>query len=157
MHSPQPPHPPCIPTPSSPIYLSSVTRRNTHTFTYTIVNKFAHAHTSMHAQSTNTLLSLTHSLTYHAYTQRHSHTLTQTQLHTSTHPAAYLHTYTQTYTQAHALTQSHPLLLSGTHTSASQTIAGLRHQTRCRNKLGQCVLVQVRLVLAHRRYWRVAQ
>ena len=83
IHSPQPPHPPCIPTSSSPIYLSSVTRRNTHTFIYTIINKFAHAHTSMHAQSTNTLLSriFTHVHTQtHALTQSHPLLLSHTHL-----------------------------------------------------------------------------
>ena len=47
------------------------------------------------------------------------------------------------------------LLPPHAHTPGGQKAAGLRHQTRCRK--GQFVLIQVRLVLAHRRYWRVAQ
>ena len=135
MHSPQLPH--AFSLRSNLLILiyqyqiSSLTQLTTNTFICTVCTLTVCTpciHPCTHDPTL--FLSLTHSLTYAPH-----------------------HTYTHIHKQIHELRLSH----SHTHTSASQNIAGLRHQTRCRKRLGQCVLVQVRLVLAHRRYWRVAQ
>ena len=110
----------------------------THMYTRTHSLSDTHAHTSLHS-CTNT--PLMHARTHTSAPPIHS--LSHPHIHSLTRIHRYHHQYTRTRTHS--------------HNSASAKLAGLRHQTRCQKRWGQCVLVAVRLVLAHRRYWRVAQ
>ena len=137
-----------LPIPHLLIKVDTSQHTNTHFHMHTYT-RFAHTHTCTYrypcTHDPPTLsLSLTHSLTHIPCT--HSKTPTHT-------PIQMLHTYTRPITHTSKYINS----LSLTHTSASEKLAGLRHQTGCRKRWGQCVLVQVRLVLVHRRYWGVAQ
>ena len=94
----------------------------------------------------------------HAYIHTHrdnpSDTTTTTHIHThtsmQTHVTHTTNVHAHTQSLWHTQSRTHHLH-THTHTSASAKIAGLRHQTRWRNRWGQCVLVQVSLVLAHRK------
>ena len=106
------------------------TTQHTHTFICTVINKFTqtHTHPCTHDPPTQFSHSLTHSHTMHTLKDIHTHS----RKHSCTHILAPPHIYTCTHTSKYVNTITPTITLS--HTSASQSIAGLRHQTRCRKR-----------------------